>query len=270
MCLYFCWVMICPVTTSRPTQTQGHTHHDTVESVWLGSRSTRQRGGGKKPLTWLMSLSLSLPFFLSLSVCLSITSPVSLSLSPPHVCPSVAFTTPLYCSQISLWTISLLSPCFKQSMLVSYEIAQKLASIHNLASVPFWVNEENFGPLHQQGVHLCKARCVRKIRRPEEQMLLYHPEVLIISNIFISCPYWPVGHAAVAHLHPPPTPAHTHSHTSAPCKRVESNVHVCQTECYTPVWDLGSVRMGDFAELYSVYRRWKLKHLCTQIKVREH
>lgn len=46
--LYLCWVMVCQVTTSRPTQTQGHTHHDTVESVWLGSRSTSKWEEGEK------------------------------------------------------------------------------------------------------------------------------------------------------------------------------------------------------------------------------
>lgn len=46
--LYLCWVRVCQVTTSRPTQTQGHTHYDTVETVWLGSRSTSkwEEGGG--------------------------------------------------------------------------------------------------------------------------------------------------------------------------------------------------------------------------------
>lgn len=107
-----CWVMVCPATASRPTQTQGHTHHDTVESVWLGSRSTcwggaqgRRREGGRAsssscsssfdtvPKTWLMSLSLALPFFFCSSFFFHLPvrqQPISWpSLSSPHHPPSV-------------------------------------------------------------------------------------------------------------------------------------------------------------------------------------
>lgn len=145
MWLYFCWVMICPVTTCRPTQTQGHTHHDTVESVWLGSRSTCRRGGGKNPKTWLMSLSLSLPFFfpslppsvypsLALSLSLSVTSP---SLSICRYCHSPLF----FFAHISIWGLSCRSApslCLCKTRLfhmTQQKQKKNVISIHNLVRV---------------------------------------------------------------------------------------------------------------------------------------
>lgn len=98
--LYLCWVMVCQVTTSRPTQTQGHTHHDTVESVWLGSRSTSKWEEGEKVTDVFVH-----PSFIT---------------SPPHVSPSATIPTP---SHKFSW-LSTLPSDFMHSRHVSYEITQ--------------------------------------------------------------------------------------------------------------------------------------------------
>lgn len=83
----FCWVMVFRVPTIWDTQTQGHTHYDTVEAVWLHQGPLAAGEERKSPTKmWLVSLSLSLPFFFcSLSVCLPpppLLGSVHLSLFP--------------------------------------------------------------------------------------------------------------------------------------------------------------------------------------------
>lgn len=175
--------MICQVPTTRPTQTQGHTHHDTVEAVWLGSRSTTSGGGGGKAPQNVTDVFVLISALLLLSFCLSIHRqliPISL-----RVCPSVTIPAPI--KQACLF----LSWGFVLS--VSWNAQEIL--FHG------WTNLDlgkYLCRLHQQGVHLCKARCVGsfisgKIHSPDRWRHLHHLTVYFIR------PYWPVVHAAVAH-----------------------------------------------------------------------
>ncbi len=120
MWLHFCWVMVCPVTTCRPTQTQGHTHHDTVESVWLGSRSTSKEEEGKPPKRDWCLCPYRCPSSSSLSP--SVYPSPALSVSSPsrsicrHHHSHLLLTYLFHCSPFT--------PHFMQSRIVSYEITQ--------------------------------------------------------------------------------------------------------------------------------------------------
>lgn len=143
--LYLCWVMICPVTTSRPTQTQGHTHHDTVESVWLGSRSARQGAEGKAPKRdWCLC-----PYRCPSSSALFPSvypSPAHLwpSLSSPHVRPSVTIPAPVSCGRLcpslcAPFSIYANHACFERD-------STKWGSLRNLTGVPSSVREQTDWP----------------------------------------------------------------------------------------------------------------------------
>lgn len=142
MWLHFCWVMICAVTTRWPTQTQGHTHHDTVESVWLRSRSTRKGEEGKKPRNvtdvFVLIVALLLPLSLRLSIHhqLHLSLSLTLPLSPPHLCPSVTITTSIYCPRICLLSIALPSLPSSFHAKQACFIWNHTVSIHNLLGVP--------------------------------------------------------------------------------------------------------------------------------------
>lgn len=135
MCLFFCWVMICPVTTCRPTQTQGHTHHDTVESVWLGSRSTCKGEEGKTLnvtdvfvlIAALLPLSLRLSIHHQPRFSLSVTSP-SLSICRYNY-------SPLLLTYLSVGCLTALPLSHAKHACFIWNCT-KLASIHNLMGVP--------------------------------------------------------------------------------------------------------------------------------------
>lgn len=213
MQLYFCWVMICPSTTSGPTQTQGHTHHDTVESVWLGSRSTHKGGGGEKAQNvtdvFVLIAAVLLLLFFRLSVHYQLVS-LSLSLSVTSPCLSICHY-PHSQLLLPVGSLSLHALCNPGVFLMKLHKRKFQFKISWEFLLCAWTNLTTLRCLkyscllYRQGVHLCKARCVgstlvgRRGGQARERGCVTQHFILIISTSFISCPYWPVGRAAVAH-----------------------------------------------------------------------
>ena len=178
-----------------------------------------------------MSLSLSLPFFyfLSLSVCLSITSSVRLPLSPPHLCPSAAITTPIaYLPVVCLTALLVLCKAglfrmkwhkIKYQFIIWWEFS--LSAWANLTTS--WCFKY-LCPLHQQGVRLlqsqmCEEHIDGEIWRPDAWIRLRHPAVYFNNFHFIHqlsiLTSGPCSWSSFITSHwPPHMHTHTHTHTN--------------------------------------------------------